>query len=108
MRTPNIFIDVDLTLIDESGNLIPGAREGLKALKDAGCKLYLWSAGGENYARAVAAKHNLTNFFDGIIAKPDIVIDDMPSSTVSPYVYRVRNEYSWELLVERIIRRHID
>ena len=71
-----ICIDVDLTIVNEDGDLHPGVNDGLKALKDKGYLLTLWSYGGEDYARSVANKHNLCVFFDGFATKPDLVIDD--------------------------------
>jgi hypothetical protein len=56
----------------------------------------------------VAKLHGLTEFFEGFTAKPDIVVDDMPSTCTSPFVYRVQQETSWTKLAERIIERHID
>jgi len=46
--------------------------------------------------------------FEGFTAKPDIVIDDMPSTCVSPFVYDVRQEQSWPALAEGIIQKHVD
>jgi phosphoglycolate phosphatase-like HAD superfamily hydrolase len=80
MKNANVFVDVDLTLVDASGKLLEGAREGLQQLKDAGCHLFLWSTCGAEYCRKVAQLHGLTAFFEGFSAKPDIVIDDMPST----------------------------
>ncbi|HEY5042364.1 MAG TPA: hypothetical protein VIK53_10210 [Verrucomicrobiae bacterium] len=71
-----ISIDVDFTLINANGELLPGAVEGLNALKDKGYLLTLWSYGGEEYARSIARKHHLCCFFDGYATKPDLVIDD--------------------------------
>jgi hypothetical protein len=75
-----VSIDVDLTLISESGELFPGAVEGLKALKAKDYLLTLWSYGGEDYARSIARKHNLDCFFEGYATKPDLVIDDEPEA----------------------------
>ena len=71
-----ISIDVDLTIIDENENLLPGVVEGLKALKDKNYSLTLWSHGGEERARMIARKHNLCCFFDGYATKPDFLVDD--------------------------------
>ena len=76
----NVCIDVDLTLIDEEGELLPGAIETLEKLRKAPCELTLWSAAGAGYAKAVAARLNMERFFQGIAGKPDIAIDDDPSS----------------------------
>jgi phosphoglycolate phosphatase-like HAD superfamily hydrolase len=108
MKNANIFIDVDLTLVDANGNLLEGAREGLSALKAAGCHLFLWSTGGTDYCRKVAERHRLADLFEGFAAKPDIVVDDMPSTCVPPFVYNVQQEASWPTLARRIIEKHVD
>jgi len=108
MKNANIFVDVDLTLVDASGKLLHGAREALKRLRDEGCHLFLWSTGGAEYCRKVAALHGLTELFEGFTAKPDIVIDDMPSTCVTRFVYDVAEEESWPALAERIIEKHVD
>ena len=107
MKNANVFVDVDLTLVDSSGKLLPGAREALQKLRDAGCHLFLWSTCGADYCRKVAAIHNLTDFFEGFSAKPDIVIDDMPSTCTGAFAYGVGEE-SWPELADRIIDKHID
>jgi phosphoglycolate phosphatase-like HAD superfamily hydrolase len=108
MKNANVFIDVDLTLVDASGRLLQGAREGLERLKASGCHLFLWSTCGAEYCRKVANLHKLTEFFEGFTAKPDIVVDDMPSTCTSPFVYSVQQETSWPKLAERIIEKHCD
>jgi hypothetical protein len=108
MKNANVFVDVDLTLVDANCRLLDGAREGLKQLKEKGCHLFLWSTCGAEHCRRVADLHGLTEFFEGFSAKPDIVIDDMPSTCVSPFVYGIQQEQSWEKVVERIIKKHID
>lgn len=108
MKNANVFIDVDLTLVDESGPLIDGAREALQRLQTEGCHLFLWSTCGADYCRKIAALHGLTELFEGFVAKPDIVIDDMPSICITQCVYDVRQEQSWPALADRIIEKHID
>src|SRR5574341_556094 len=83
MKNANVFVDVDLTLIDENGNLLEGAREALQRLRDEGCHLFLWSSCGPDYCRQIAQLHNLTTMFEGFTAKPDVIIDDMPSTCVT-------------------------
>ena len=107
MKNANVFVDVDLTLIDANGNLLDGAKGALQALKDAGCHLFLWSTVGSDYCHKVARLHSLTDLFEGFTAKPDIVIDDMPSTCATPFVYNVQ-ESSWPALVDRIIEKHVD
>ena len=108
MKNANIFVDVDLTLVDANCKLFAGAREGLQRLRDTGCHLFLWSSVGVDYARQVAALHGLTDLFEGFASKPDIIIDDMPSTAVAPFAFAVQNEVSWQGMAERIIAKHVD
>jgi len=41
MKNANVFVDVDLTLVDANGKLLSGAREALQRLHDEGCHLFL-------------------------------------------------------------------
>jgi hypothetical protein len=108
MKNANVFVDVDLTLVDANGKLLEGAREALETLKRAGCHLFLWSTVGAEYCRKVAEVHHLTDLFEGFTAKPDIAIDDMPSTCVPPFVYNVQPDTPWPALVRRIIAKHVD
>jgi hypothetical protein len=108
MKNANVFVDVDLTLVDANGRLLEGAREALEALKRAGCHLFLWSTVGAEYCRKVAEAHHLTDLFEGFTAKPDIAIDDMPSTCIPPFIYSVQQEPSWPALARRIIDQHVD
>jgi hypothetical protein len=108
MKNANIFVDVDLTLVDANGKLLEGARAALERFRDEGCHLFLWSSCGAEYCRKVAQLHGLTDLFEGFTAKPDIIIDDMPSTCVTQFVYDVQREQSWPVLAERIIDKHVD
>jgi hypothetical protein len=108
MKNANVFVDVDLTLVDANGKLLAGAREALQRLRDEGCHLFLWSSVGADYCRTVAQRYGMTEFFEGFTAKPDIIIDDMPSTCITDFVYDVQQEQSWGALAERIIDKHID
>ena|ERR1700744_3811608 len=108
MKNANIFVDVDLTLVDAYKKLLPGAAEALNKLRDKGCHLYLWSTNGAEYARQIASLHHLTGMFEGFSAKPDIIIDDMPATVLEPYIFDVNKEFSWPALADKIIRKHID
>jgi hypothetical protein len=105
MKNANVFVDVDLTLLDANGRLLEGA---LETLKQTGCHLFLWSTVGAEYCRKVAEVHHLTDLFEGFTAKPDIAIDDMPSTCVAPFVYNVQQEASWPAMARRIIEKHVD
>src|SRR3954470_21291832 len=108
MKNANIFVDVDLTLVDERGRLVEGTREALQRLQEKGRHLFLWSTGGAEYCRKIAALYGMTELFEGFTAKPDIIIDDMPSTCITDFVYDVRREQSWPALAERIIKKHVD
>jgi phosphoglycolate phosphatase-like HAD superfamily hydrolase len=108
MKNANVFIDVDLTLVDSDGRMLDGAREGLERLKSEGCHLFLWSSCGAEYCRKIASLYRLTELFEGFTAKPDIIVDDMPSTCVAPFVYDVQQESSWPALAEKIIDKHVD
>jgi hypothetical protein len=108
MKNANVFIDVDLTLIDANGRLLDGAREAIQRLHNEGCHLFLWSTAGSDYCKKVASLYGLTSLFEGFTAKPDIIIDDMPSTCVTQFVYDVQREESWGALANLIIEKHID
>ena len=108
MNNANVFIDVDLTLVDHNQRLMPGAQEGLQKLIDKGCHLFLWSTAGIPHAKAMAMEHKLEHFFEGYAAKPDIIIDDNPASVLEPFVFNPSQEDSWQSMAESIIDKHID
>ena len=108
MRNVNVYVDVDLTLIDHQGGLLPDAAEAMRKLYDAGCHLFLWSTGGADYCRKVARLNRLEELFEGFVSKPDIIIDDMPNTCLKPFTYDVNNERSWQELAERILAKHVD
>jgi hypothetical protein len=108
MKNANVFIDVDLTLVDANGKLLPGANEALGKLRAKGCHLFLWSTNGADYARKIAAVHGLTDIFEACTPKPDIIIDDMPATALNPFVFDVNREDSWPALADKIIHKHID
>ena len=108
MKNVNIFIDVDLTLIDANGRMLPGAADALKQLRDKDCHLFLWSTNGAEYAQKVATLLGLTELFEGFSPKPDIIIDDMPGTVLKPFVFDVNTESSWPALADKIICKHVD
>jgi hypothetical protein len=108
VKNANVFVDVDLTLIDADGRILDGAREALSLLKERGCHLFLWSTNGADYCCKVARLNGLEELFEGFVAKPDIVIDDMPNTCLAPFTYDVNAEPSWKQLAERILAKHVD
>jgi hypothetical protein len=56
-----------------------GVREALARLKaNKNYQLQLWSKGGAAYAREMAEKWELTQYFESYGSKPDVAIDDLP------------------------------
>ena len=108
MKNANIFVDVDMTIVDHNQELIPGVREGLQRLVECGCHLFLWSTAGGKHAKAMAAIHGLTALFEGFSTKPDIVIDDMPGTVLNPFVFNPNQVEDWRSMVDEIIEKHID
>ena len=107
MKNVHVYVDVDLTLIDELGRLLPDAVEGLLTLREAGCTLFLWSTCGADYCREVAGKYEITPLFEAFLPKPDIYIDDMPSTVFRGLVYDVRSGRGWEAVAAEIARKHV-
>lgn len=99
-----ICIDVDLTLIDKEGKLLPGARDALAKSHDAGFSLTLWSLAGVEYAKSVAAKHQVESFFDGFAGKPDVVIDDDMESLRPRLRIDMRPNRTWAEVAESILK----
>ena len=108
MKNVNVFVDVDLTLVDAFGKPIEGAAEGVRRLRDSGCHLFLWSTGGGEYAEAVARRMKIHDCFEAFLPKPDIVIDDSPKSLRGFFDFVPANQDEWEELVATIIRKHVD
>lgn len=107
MKNVNVYVDVDLTLVDERGVMLPRAAEALRMLHAAGCHLFLWSTGGGAYCRQVAERCDVTDLFEAFLPKPDIYIDDMPSTIFNGLLFDVRDSESWIALAERIAREHV-
>lgn len=64
------IFDVDGCLIDSltGSSLRPGARDLLAYVKEQ-ARVYVWSAGGDDYARDRAAQFGLDDLVDGYFAK---------------------------------------
>lgn len=108
MKNVNVFVDVDLTLIDAFGAPLPGSVEGVRRLQAAGCHLFCWSTGGANYAESVAQRLGIRDCFEAFIPKPDIVIDDAPASVRAFLDFIPGSPDEWEQMVGRLVTRHLD
>ena len=91
MPVRSMFIDVDLTLIDDNCELFPGVEAKLKQWK-AKYDLHCWSHGGKEHAKRVCKKHKIDRYFTAFLDKPDIIVDDNPNLiTEFPAILRVKD-----------------
>lgn len=97
-----VCIDVDLTVVDQDGELLPGVVENLQRLKAKGCELILWSYGGGDYADKMARRHKLENLFIGFSAKPDIAVDDESEKVASFAVVDAAAAQNWDDIAEEV------
>jgi long-chain acyl-CoA synthetase len=66
--SPPVWVfDVDGTILDSltGSSLRPGTADLFRALRSAGARVLLWSAGGAEYARTRAAEQSLEHLVDG-------------------------------------------
>jgi FMN phosphatase YigB (HAD superfamily) len=64
---PVIYVDVDDTLVRSAGTKripIPAVIASVRSLKASGARLFLWSTGGAEYARATALELEIADCFD--------------------------------------------
>ena len=81
MKAQVVFVDVDDTLVRSAGTKripIPSVVKHVRALKQAGAILYLWSSGGAEYARNSAVELGISECFEAFLPKPHVIIDDQP------------------------------
>jgi hypothetical protein len=76
-----VYVDVDDTLVRTVGTKrIPmtGAVAHVRSLFADGARLYCWSSGGGEYARAVAEELGIAACFVAFLPKPHVLLDDQP------------------------------
>ncbi len=104
----NIFIDVDGTLLNSNEGVDPRAQEILRQIRlklnaeHPDSNLYLWSGAGGDYARSKAEEHGLAGFFSGFAGKPDVIIDDNPSSVFPRRTILWNGDSQWPSLMTSI------
>jgi len=108
MRNVNLYVDVDLTLVDHHGVLLPNVAEAMRVLYDGGCHLFLWSTGGAEYCRQVAERAGIAELFEAFLPKPDLYVDDMPSTIFNSPLFNIQEEEDWLPLAHKIVRDHVD
>ncbi|MEJ0090655.1 MAG: hypothetical protein WDM80_13050 [Limisphaerales bacterium] len=98
-----VCIDVDLTVVDQNGNLLPGVIQNLKSLKGRGCELILWFYGGGEYAETMARRHQIEDLFVGFSGKPDIAVDDESEKVASFAVVDAAAVKNWDAIGNEVV-----
>ena len=78
-----VYVDVDDTLVRSVGTKripMPRVIEKVRSLHREGATLYLWSSGGEDYAKSSAQELGIAECFTGFLPKPTVIIDDQAVS----------------------------
>ena len=73
------YVDIDDTLVRTSGGKtfpIPRTVAWIKTIDISQNKIYLWSRGGGDYAKATAIKLGIEMLVAGFLPKPDVMVDD--------------------------------
>jgi hypothetical protein len=104
----NIYMDVDGTLLNSNEGVDPRAAETLRqiVLKLRGdfpdSDLYLWSGAGGAYAQEKAKEHKLDGLFKAFLGKPDVIIDDKPSSVFPRRAIVWKGDVQWQKIIPTI------
>ncbi len=89
-----VYVDVDDTLVRWAGSKsIPRTTVigRVKEMATEGHTLYLWSTGGAEYARKVAADLGIEALFTAFLPKPELILDDQAVEDWRD----CRHEYPW-------------
>jgi hypothetical protein len=85
-----VFVDIDDTLVRSVGAKripIPASVTHVRELFHQAVKLYAWSSGGGDYAKATAAELGIENCFVGFLPKPNVILDDQSPSEWSQAIW---------------------
>jgi predicted HAD superfamily phosphohydrolase YqeG len=78
-----VFVDVDDTLVRSVGSKripLTNVIANVRALHASGVRLYCWSTGGADYAKASAQELGIDECFEDYLPKPNVMIDDQAVS----------------------------
>lgn len=78
-----IYVDVDDTFVRSAGAKripVPAVIQHVRHLQNEGAILYCWSSGGADYARSSAEEFGISDCFVAFLPKPNILLDDQPTS----------------------------
>ena len=71
------YFDIDGTLVNDDNEPNVHVLSLLNYLHARECRIYLWSAGGEDNCRRVAARYGIEAMISAYLPKPVISVDDM-------------------------------
>lgn len=71
------YFDIDGTLVTDDNTPNEQVLTLLKLLHSEGARIYLWSAGGDENCRKVAARYGIEPYITACLPKPTISVDDM-------------------------------
>jgi predicted HAD superfamily phosphohydrolase YqeG len=71
------YFDIDGTLIDDDHLPNESVLSLLSYLHRSGARIYLWSAGGDEHCRDVAARYGIEAMISAYLPKPVISVDDL-------------------------------
>ncbi|XXF79483.1 HAD family hydrolase [Myxococcaceae bacterium GXIMD 01537] len=77
---PVIYVDIDDTLVRSFGSKRMPMLHMMALVRDLrarGARLYCWSSGGADYARASAEEVGLGGCFEAFLPKPRLLLDDV-------------------------------
>jgi phosphoglycolate phosphatase-like HAD superfamily hydrolase len=101
MPITTIYFDVDQTLIDRKGDLLPGVEKTLDELYNYGYKLFAWSRGGHKHVKRMLGKNNILKYFKlsapmeyGCLDKPDLAVDDSPEK-ITGQILKIEGRDDW-------------
>ncbi|MDX2018949.1 MAG: HAD family hydrolase [Deltaproteobacteria bacterium] len=71
------YFDIDGTLVNDDNEPNVHVLSLLTYLHARQCRIYLWSAGGDDNCRKVAERYGIASLVSAYLPKPVISVDDM-------------------------------
>jgi predicted HAD superfamily phosphohydrolase YqeG len=71
------YFDIDGTLVTDDNEPNEQVLSLLHYLHSRRCRIFLWSAGGDDNCRKVAARYGIESMVEAYLPKPVISVDDM-------------------------------
>lgn len=96
MPVRTMYIDVDLTLVNDNLELYEGVPAKLEQWSEK-YTLICWSHGGGDYAKRVCMRNKIDKYFKYFLDKPDILVDDNPELlTIFPAKIIINAPEDWK------------